>query len=200
MQGVVAPKVRDTAQAQIVGEMIREIEDARGMRRGETNLIALIESPAGIQNAAAIAAVHGVSGLALCSEDLGADIGVAPPRAVLDLPCKLLALAAASRSLMALGAPISIAAYGDLDAYRAAIAEARGIGMNGVMCIHPAQVEIANAGFAPSDGDLETARAVIAAWDAAQAAGRAVAAHSGRMIDAPVVAQARQVLSRQART
>lgn len=193
--GVIAPKVRDAAQARTMGEMLRECEAAHGVDAGATQLIALIESVAGVHNAMAIAGVANVSGLALGSEDFCAEVGVAPGGGVLDLPCKLLALAAASRGLMALGVPISIGAFRDTDAYRAAIAQARAIGMNGALCIHPAQVEIANAGFTPGVTELAQARAIVAAFMTAQAAGRAVTSLDGRMIDAPVVAQARRVIA-----
>jgi citrate lyase subunit beta/citryl-CoA lyase len=159
-------------------------------------VIALVETCAGVLDAAAIAAVPGLTGLALGSEDLSVELGVAPSAASLDLPCKQIALAAASRGLMALGAPVSIAEFRDLDAYAAAMDAARAIGMSGVFCIHPAQVEIANARFAPSETELADARAILAAWEAAQREGRAVVSLNGRMIDAPVVKRALRLVGR----
>lgn len=184
VSGIVAPKVRDAKAA-------REIVAA--LRPG-LDFIALIESADGLYEARAIAAVEGVSGLALGSEDLSVELGVSPNADSLDLPCKMLALAAATRGLMALGAPVSIGEFRDLGAYSAAVALARRIGMTGAFCIHPAQVAIVNAGFAPSAAEIEDARAILAAWDGA--GGRGVVAHGGRMIDAPVVARARRMLGR----
>jgi citrate lyase subunit beta/citryl-CoA lyase len=68
--------------------------------------------------------------------------------------------------------------------------------MSGVFCIHPAQVEIANARFAPSETELADARAILAAWEAAQREGRAVVSLNGRMIDAPVVKRALRLVGR----
>lgn len=194
--GIIAPKVNDAAQARVVAEMLREVEAARGLAAGATQLIALVETSAGVLDAAAIASTPGLTGLALGSEDLSVELGVAPSAASLDLPCKRIALAAASRGLMALGAPVSIAEFRDLDAYAAAMDAARAIGMTGVFCIHPAQVEIANARFAPSESELADARAILSAWDAAQAKGQAVVSLHGRMIDAPVVKRALRLVGR----
>ena len=194
--GVIASKVNGAAQARVVAEMVREVELARDLEAGVTQLIALVETSAGVLDAAAIAAVRGITGLALGSEDLSVELGVAPSAASLDLPCKQIALAAASRGLMALGAPVSIAEFRDLDAYAAAMDSARAVGMTGVFCIHPAQVEIANARFAPSKSELADARAILAVWDAAQANGQAVVSLNGRMIDAPVVKRALRLVGR----
>ncbi|QGZ93665.1 HpcH/HpaI aldolase/citrate lyase family protein [Terricaulis silvestris] len=189
VQGIVAPKVRGASQAADIVEAIGARANARPV-----DFIALIESASGIFNAAPIAGVNGVSGLALGSEDLTAELGVAPTADSLDLPCKMIALAAATRGLMALGAPVSIGEFRDLDLYRNAIALARRVGMTGTFCIHPAQVAVANDGFAPSPAELDEARALLAAWREAEATGVGVIAHGGRMIDAPVVARAKRLL------
>lgn len=194
VRGVIAAKVSDSAQARVLGELIRELEATRGLEAGSVELIALIESAEGLQRAAQIAAVPHITGLALGSEDLSVQLGVAPNADCLDLPCKQIALAASTRGLMALGAPVSIAEFRDLDAYAAAMDKARRIGMTGVFCIHPAQVEVANARFAPSEAELSEARGVLGAWAQAEREGRAVVAYNGRMIDAPVVARARRLV------
>lgn len=185
--GVVAPKVNDAAAAAELVAALRAAAPGRAMQ-----VIALIESPAALFNAPSIAAVDGVSGLALGGEDLCLSLGVAPTREALDVPCKLLALAAATRGLAAFGAPISIAEFRDLEAYRAAIALARQVGLTGALCIHPAQVAIANAGFQPTEREIEQARAVLEAWRQRGSSG--VTQLNGQMIDAPVVARARRVL------
>lgn len=188
VSGIVAPKIADAASAEAVAAAIKDKAEARSVA-----LIALIESAAGLFNAPAIAAVEGVSALALGGEDLCAELGVPPSQEALDLPCKLIALAAASRGLAALGAPASIGDFRELDGYREAVGRARAIGMSGTLCIHPAQVAIANAGFAPSAAEIAQARDIVEAWEKRGA--RGVIAVNGQMIDAPVVARARRVLA-----
>ena len=75
-----------------------------------------------------------------------------------------------------------------------AVLRARAFGFGGKLCIHPRQVAAVNAGFAPSPDEVDFARRVVA-----RAAQEAVFALDGRMVDAPVILQARQTLARAAR-
>ena len=70
---------------------------------------------------------------------------------------------------------------------------ARRFGFGAKLCIHPRQVAVVHAALAPSDAELEWARRVIAA-DAAS--GGAAVQLDGRMVDMPVVLQARRTLAR----
>jgi len=72
------------------------------------------------------------------------------------------------------------------------------MGLKGAFCIHPKQVTILNEGFQPPAGRVERARAVVACFEEAQAAGRGVASLDGKMIDKPVYDRARLVLARRA--
>ena len=54
--------------------------------------------------------------------------------------------------------------------------------------------------FAPSAGELERAREIVAAYELAEAEGRGVVALDGEMIDLPVVERARQLLSDEKRS
>lgn len=81
----------------------------------------------------------------------------------------------------------------DLDALAAYAARGRRDGFTGMMAIHPAQVSIINAAFAPSEADIAHARAVVAAFEANPDAGALQL--EGRMIDAPHLKQAKAVLA-----
>ncbi len=73
-------------------------------------------------------------------------------------------------------------------------AAARREGFTGKLAIHPAQVAIINAAFAPSDDELAHAHEVVAAFEAQPDAG--VLAVGGKMVDRPHLVQARRVLDR----
>lgn len=180
------------------GEEIEAAASALG--ENGIGILALIESAAAVENLATIARHPRVVGLALGTEDFSVSLGVAPTADSLDLPAKLVALAAAPRRLMALAAPISIAAFRDKDAYAAALSYASRFGATGAICIHPSQVDAANATFQPTEAQCTQAKAVLEAWRAAKEAGKGVISLDGRMIDAPVVAQARQTLARAGQT
>lgn len=70
------------------------------------------------------------------------------------------------------------------------------MGFDGKTLIHPAQLEIANAAFAPSEAEIDLARRQIAAFDAAQAAGQGVAVVDGKIVENLHIVTARQVLAK----
>lgn len=195
VEAIMLPKVEDAGRLRAVGEMIGEFELERGATR-PTGIIALIETPAAFAVLPAIAASDRVVALALGSEDYSAALGGAPLADTLTLPAQLLAMAAAARGLGCLAVPHSIAAFRDATGMEHAAAQARSFGATGALCIHPDQVEVANRIFAASDDEVSDAKAVLAAWQEAQAKGEGVATYRGRMIDPPVVAQAERTLRR----
>jgi citrate lyase subunit beta/citryl-CoA lyase len=75
---------------------------------------------------------------------------------------------------------------------RTAAETARADGFAGMLAIHPAQVPVINAAFAPTDAELAHARAIVDAFAANPGAGTLQI--DGRMIDQPHLKQARQLL------
>jgi citrate lyase subunit beta/citryl-CoA lyase len=150
----------------------------------------------GLAQAAALAAVPRVAALALGTEDFSLALGVAPTAEVLDLPCRQLALAAATRGLQCLAMPMSIAQWRDLEGFAAAADRAFALGCTGALCVHPSQVDVVNGRFETPDSTLSAARRVLAAWEEAQANGSAVVQIDGVMIDRPVAERARRLLQR----
>ena len=70
------------------------------------------------------------------------------------------------------------------------------MGFDGKTLIHPAQVEIANAAFAPTEAEIDLARRQIAAYEAAAAEGQGVAVVDGRIVENLHVATAKSLLAR----
>jgi citrate lyase subunit beta/citryl-CoA lyase len=81
------------------------------------------------------------------------------------------------------------------DAFAHEVHEARALGYRGKLCIHPGQVAIANAGFVPSQLEIDHARRLLEAYDRAAASGVAAIEFEGQMVDEPLAARARQVLA-----
>ncbi|MCB0109743.1 MAG: CoA ester lyase, partial [Caldilineaceae bacterium] len=61
---------------------------------------------------------------------------------------------------------------------------ARALGFDGKQCIHPAQLATVNALFAPAEAEVERARTVVAAYEAAMVTGKGAISVDGKMIDA----------------
>lgn len=81
--------------------------------------------------------------------------------------------------------------FGDDTRFRAEAAEARALGYAGKLCIHPAQVALANEAFVPSPDEVDRARRLLAAFDEA---GGATIAFEGQMVDEVVAVLARRLL------
>jgi citrate lyase subunit beta/citryl-CoA lyase len=196
LSAVVVPKVDGVAILHEVDALLAELESRRELTAGGIGVIALIESPAALFQLNAIAGGPRVLGLALGSEDFSLMLGVEPGPESLTLPCQWIALAAAAHRRMAFGLPTSLANFRDRASYANATERARAFGMTGALCIHPAQVPLVNAAFAPPQEDVAWAQAVMLAWDNAEQSGVGVATLDGAMIDKPVAERARAILAR----
>ena len=87
-------------------------------------------------------------------------------------------------------------AFKDEAGLRAECAQGRDMGFDGKTLIHPLQVEIANAEFAPSEAEVDLARRQIEAFNAAQAQGQGVAVLDGRIVENLHVVTAQAVLAK----
>jgi (3S)-malyl-CoA thioesterase len=70
------------------------------------------------------------------------------------------------------------------------------MGFDGKTLIHPAQLAVANAAFAPSEAEVDLARRQIAAFEEAEAQGQGVAVVDGRIVENLHVETARLTLSK----
>jgi citrate lyase subunit beta/citryl-CoA lyase len=187
---VVIPKVGSAAYVDQVSALLDEAGAPRTM-----TIWAMIETPTAIFDARAIAAHPRVSVLVMGTNDLARELraGLVPGRHPL-VPHLATALAAAREA----GIVILDGVYNDvknLDGFRDECVQGAEMGFDGKTLIHPAQVEIANDVWAPSDDDVAHARRVIDAFDEAVAEGRGVITVDGRMIENLHVANAQRTLA-----
>jgi citrate lyase beta subunit len=102
--------------------------------------------------------------------------------------------AARANGLRAIDGPF--AAFRDPAGFDRSCRIARAMGFDGKQCIHPAQLDAANAIFSPTAEELAHAARVVAAYDAAKAEGRGAVTLDGRMIDAANLRMARVILEK----
>jgi citrate lyase subunit beta / citryl-CoA lyase len=187
--GLFIPKAQKPEALEALGAALRPVEEEFG-RREVTPFVAMIEDPAAMLDARALARVERVMALSFGAEDFTATSGGTPTPDVLRYPKLSVHYAAKAEGKLSLGLLQSIADYSDLDALAAAAREAKSHGFDGATCIHPSGVAILNAGFAPTGAERDWAARVIAAAQS----GAAAFALDGRMVDAPVLARARRIL------
>ncbi len=82
--------------------------------------------------------------------------------------------------IMPMGFIGSIADFRDQEAFRAIVRRSRRLGFVGASAIHPLQVPVLNEEFSPDPAEVERAERMIAAYDAAYAAGPGRGAVRGR--------------------
>jgi citrate lyase subunit beta/citryl-CoA lyase len=193
--GLFVAKAREPRALAALADFLDGI--GREISRKPMWLVPMIEDPGAVLDARVIAsATPRVFGLATGGEDLATALGAEPTPEVLRFPKLLVHLAAKAAGVRSFGLLRTVADYNDLDAIEKSAREARMFGFDGASCVHPAVVPILNRAFSTSPEEIERARALIAAFEAAKAEGRGAFAFEGRMVDEPVVQRARALLDR----
>ncbi|MFN3143832.1 MAG: HpcH/HpaI aldolase/citrate lyase family protein [Paracoccaceae bacterium] len=162
----------------------------------DTPLWAMIETPLGVLNAAAIAAHPAMQGFVLGTNDLAKDIGcrTGGDRMALMTSLQMALLGARAAGIVSVDGVYN--AFRDEDGLRAECEQGRALGFDGKTLIHPAQLAVANAVFAPDPAELDLARRQIEAFEAAEAAGQGVAVLEGEIVENLHVAVARALIAR----
>lgn len=184
------PKIESPDDVHAAVRALENIEAEAGIDR-PVSLLLNIETPRGFANAAAIAAADPrVAGLQLGLADLFEPLGI-DRRDPANLHAVLFALRMAAAQAGVFVMDGAFADIADDTGFSDEAQRARRLGYLGKSCIHPRQVALANAAFAPSEADLAWARRVV---DAADDSARGAFQLEGRMVDAPFVKRARQLL------
>jgi citrate lyase subunit beta/citryl-CoA lyase len=197
VHGLVLPKVESADHIGFLAEIITELENERDRQQGHIKLMALIETPRGYSNVREIAhSSERLSAIALGQEDFSAEMGMVEPEGMSLLSYyQTVQVAAREAGILPIGYPGSIAEFTDLELFKSNALIARKLGFDGGACIHPKQVPILNEAFTPTDEEIDRSERMVAAYDAAMAAGDGAVAFEGKMIDVPVVARAERILS-----
>lgn len=159
-------------------------------------VIALCETPLGVENAGRLAQEAEVVALMWGAEDLVGALGGRSSRTADGY--RDVARYARSRVLIAAGAAGKAAIdsvvmeIGDLDRLAGEVEDAAAVGFAATACIHPSQVAVIRRGYAPTVAEIEWAERVLEAADTNPGVFR----FEGRMVDGPVLVQARTVMAR----
>jgi citrate lyase subunit beta / citryl-CoA lyase len=197
--GIVLPKVSDASEIRAAADALTRIEKANRRPADSTRLIVIAtETARGVQSTMGYTALARVSGLTWGAEDLAAALGATTNRDAdgayaftFRLARSLCLIAAASMGVQAIdGVYVD---FRDVVGLEREARAARQEGFLGKLAIHPDQVEVINAAFTPDAAEVERARRVIAAFDAAPGAG--VLSLDGQMLDKPHLVQAKRVLA-----
>ncbi|PTV96046.1 (3S)-malyl-CoA thioesterase [Rhodobacter aestuarii] len=159
-------------------------------------LWAMMETAMGMLNAAEIAAHPRLEGMVMGTNDLAKELQsrFRADRLPLVTGLGLCLLAAKTYGRIIVDGVYN--AFKDDEGLKVECDQGRDMGFDGKTLIHPAQLDVANAAFAPSEAETDLARRQIAAFDAAQAEGLGVAVVDGKIVENLHIVTARQVLAK----
>lgn len=182
---VLLPKVNSAADLDALAKLV-----------GDMPIWAMMETPQGILNAAEIAAHPQLAGMVMGTNDLAKDLNCRfrADRLPLMASLQMCLLAARCHGIVVIDGVYN--AFKDEDGLKAECEQGRDMGFDGKTLIHPAQLAAANAGFAPSDDELDLARRQIEAFEAAEAKGVGVAVVDGKIVENLHIETARQTLAK----
>ena len=195
--GVCLPKCEDPGQVAELASRLDDIERQALIEPGSTRIVAAIESPAAILSAAAVARAHPrIVGLMLGAEDLALDIGLGTAReaeaAELLFARSMLVYAAAAARVVSIDGVFPN--LDDAEGIERDTLQARRLGFAAKSTFNPRQVEVINRIFSPRPDEIEYARQVVDAFQAAEARGDASVTVGGQLVDRPIVLRAQRLL------
>ena len=195
-QLILLPKTGSAQDILEVDAWMSELEDKLGMERNTVGLMALIETALGVENSFAIAtASKRVKALFLGAEDLTADLQCKRTKEGREIEYARTRLVAAAR---AAGVDVYDTPFTDVNDDEGIWTDtrlAKALGFTGKASISPRHVEVINQVFSPTEKEIDYAYEVMEAIALAKKQGRGVIALRGKMIDAPIVARAKQTIA-----
>ena len=194
--GMIMPtKVSCADDVRTVSDYIAQVEERCGMEKNTVRLIPLIETAMGVENAFAIASADPrVAAIFLGGEDLTADLRCKRTKEgneIFYARCRMVNAARAA-GVDVYDTPFTD--VDDIDGLYEDAAFAKSLGFTGKASISPRHVAGINEVFSPTQADIDYAHEVMETIRMAKAQGKGVVSLRGKMIDAPIVTRARQVI------
>lgn len=170
--------------------------DALADITGDVPLWAMMETPLGMLNAAAIAAHPKLQGMVMGTNDLAKDLQTRfrADRLPMMAGLGLCVLAGKAHGIALIDGVYN--AYKDDEGLKTECEQGRDMGFDGKTLIHPAQLDVANTAFTPSEEEIDLARRQIAAFEECEATGQGVAVVDGKIVENLHVATARETLAK----
>jgi citrate lyase subunit beta/citryl-CoA lyase len=197
--GIMLPKAGGRADVERLDHYLSAFEAANGVELGSTKVLVLVtETAAAMFTTGDYGGAPRVVGLSWGAEDLADSIGASSNRNpdggygfTYELARSLCLLGAAAANVAAI--ETIQGDFRDLEGLKARAEKVRRDGYRGMLAIHPAQVPVINAAFAPSAEEVAAAREVVELFAANPGVG--TIGYKGAMLDRPHLARAQQLLT-----
>jgi citrate lyase subunit beta/citryl-CoA lyase len=194
VHALLIPKAESAEQVRTVDARADAARRATGLRE-PCFLVPIIETALGCFNALAIASASpNIVALTIGLEDYTADLGVERTAEGRESLWARQTVVNAARAAGVSPSDSVFSDVADLDGLRAAVHEAKALGFEGKGCIHPRQVPIVHAAFAPTPDEIARAQRIVLAFEDGTRRGLGVVAVGSKMVDPPVVKRALRTL------
>lgn len=196
--GIMLPKVYGRADVERLDHYLSAFEAANHIEVGSTPVIVLVtETAEAMFHTGDYKGAPRVVALTWGAEDLADSIGASSNRNpdgsygfTYELARSLCLLGAASAGVAAI--ETIQGDYRDLDGLKARAEKVRRDGYKGMLAIHPAQVDVINAAFSPSEEEVAEAQEIVDLFAANPGVG--TIGYKGGMLDRPYLARAQALL------
>jgi len=189
------PKTETLEELAKLIEIIEAIEDKHNLPHDKMTIHAMIETALGVQNVFEIAKFSKrVDAITIGGQDLTADMNIKSTKdgSGIDLARKMIIMAAKANKIDAIDTVF--VDINDEDGLRLETEYAKQIGFTGKAVINPRQIDIIHEVYMPSDEEIRKAYSILLEFKKNKIAGIGVFAIDGKMVDAPVMTRAKQVL------
>jgi len=196
--GIMVPKTRGGADLVVLDHYLSALEVANGIEQGSTKVFPLVtETAEGMLTTGSYIGAPRLVAMTWGAEDLADDLGASENKNADGSYGFTYELA---RSLCLVGAAAARVAaidtiqgdFRDLEGLRKRATQCRRAGFRGMLAIHPAQVEVINAAFLPSEEEIAQAQEIVDLFAANPGLG--TIGYKGAMLDRPYLARAQQLL------
>jgi citrate lyase subunit beta / citryl-CoA lyase len=195
---VVLSKVAETRQVVALDGEVTRLELALAIPAGSTELVPNVESARGVLNAYTIGKASArVTGVLGSTEDMAADLGAPRSKTAIELAYarQRLHFECTAANVLSIDCPYTFA---DLTGAEGDARYARQLGYVAKSAVDPEHVPAINRVMTPSAAEIGEARAIVAAFEAARAAGQERARQGDLLIEVPAYVSAKRLLARAA--
>ncbi|MFC2152658.1 aldolase/citrate lyase family protein [Bacteroidota bacterium] len=191
---LLVPKCEGADQIKELEVKIEEIKKQHKIER-PILLMPIIESALGVEKAFEIAtSSENVVAMAIGLEDYTADLGARRTNEAIESFYARTRMVNACKAARIQAIDSVFSDVGDMEALRENVKVSKGLGFEGMGCIHPRQIKVIHDSFAPEADEIEKAKKVVNAFIDATEKGLGVVSLGTKMIDPPVVKRAEKTI------
>ncbi len=191
---ILVPKCESAEQIHKVNAKIEEIKKKRNIS-GDIWLMPIVESSLGVIKAYEIAtSANNVVAMAIGLEDYTADLGTKRTNEATESFYARCQVVNACRAAGIQPIDSVFSDIADLEGLKQNVIKSKGLGFDGMGCIHPRQIKVILENFAPDKNEIEKAKKIVNAFFEATEKGLSVVSLGTKMIDPPVVKRAQRTI------